>query len=127
MNAVLQASLRSNQALAALPEYGLSFHPPLIICNSIPYEITVMLSEGRTGSTGSGPDTPSYTIAAGGSLDLQEYDLSQKIFMYMQIQVDPHASLRLSVCDQRRTPRMSTDRISVPPLALHCRPSWQRP
>ena len=109
----MQASLTSNPALAALPEYVLSFHPPLIIRNSIPYEITVVLSEGSTGSSGSRPDTPSYAIAAGGSLELQEYDISQKIFMYMQIQVDSHASLRPFACDQRRG--------SVPPLALHCR------
>ena len=89
---ILQASLRSNPALAALPEYVLSFHPPLIIRNSIPYQITVSLSEGSTGNSGSGYDTPSFTIAAGGSLETQEFDLSQKIFMYMKIQVDPLAS-----------------------------------
>ena len=109
----MQASLRSIPAFATLPEYVLSFHPPLIIRNSVPYQITVMLSEGSTGSAESGPDTPSYTIAAGGSLELQEYDLSQKIFMYMQIQVDPLASCLPPVYDQRRS--------SVPPLALHCR------
>ena len=79
--------------MAALPEYALSFHPPLIIRNSIPYQITVVLSEGSTGNSVSGQDTSSYTIAAGGSLELQEYDLSQMIFMHMQIQVDPLSQL----------------------------------
>ena len=84
---VLQASLRSSADLAALPEYVLSFHPPLTIRNSIPYEITVTLSEGGTTSGSSGPGTYSVTIPAGGSIELQQYDLSQKIFMSMQLQV----------------------------------------
>ena len=84
---VLQASLRSSTVLATLPEYVLSFHPPLTIHNSIPYEITVMLSEGGTTSGTSRPGTFSVTIPAGGSVELQQYDLSQKIFMSMQLQV----------------------------------------
>jgi len=84
---VMQASLRSSAVLATLPEYVLSFHPPLTIRNSIPYEITVTLSEGSTTSGSSSPDTFSVTVPAGGNVELQQYDLSQKIFMTMQLQV----------------------------------------
>lgn len=83
----MQASLRSSADLAALPEYVLSFHPPLTIRNSIPYEITRTLSEGGTTSGSSGLGTYSVTIPAGGSIELQQYDLSEKIFMSMQLQV----------------------------------------
>ena len=84
---MLQASLRCSAALATLPEYVLSFHPPLTIRNSIPYEITLTLSEGSTTSGALGPEARSVTIAPGGMIELQQYDLSQKIFMSMQLQV----------------------------------------
>ncbi len=83
----MQASLRSSAVLTTLPEYVLSFHPPLTIRNSIPYDITVTLSEGSTTSGSSSPDTFSVTVPAGGNVELQQYDLSQKIFMTMQLQV----------------------------------------
>ena len=86
-SSALQASLRSSADLATLPEYVLSFHPPLTIRNIIPYEVTVTLSEGGTTSGSSGPGTFSVTIPAGGAVELQQYDLSQKIFMSMQLQV----------------------------------------
>ena len=101
---VLQASLRSTALLAALPEYVLSFHPPLTIRNSILYDITVTLSEGGTTSGSSGLGTFSIAIPAGGSVELQHYNLSQKIFMSMQLQVchsclstlpSPHTSSHL--------------------------------
>jgi hypothetical protein len=85
-HSLLQASLSRT---AALPEYVLSFHPPLTIRNSIPYEINLTLSEGSTTGGSLGPGACSVTIAPGGMIEVQQYDLSQKIFMSMQLQVAP--------------------------------------
>lgn len=65
-----------------LPEYVMSFHPPLIVQNLLPFEITVKLLSSKADK-----DPPSFTVGAGECLEVYQFDMSHKIRMHVDMQV----------------------------------------
>ncbi len=70
----------SGSFMEFMPEFTLSFQPPLTILNCLPCEIMVNLTD-----TNSRPQQ--FSIDVGASIKVYSYDLSRKIHLAMQLQV----------------------------------------
>ncbi len=64
----------------SMPEFTLSFQPPLTIRNCLPCEITITLTD-------SSARPQHFDVGVGGSIEVYSYDMSRKIHMAMQLQV----------------------------------------
>ncbi len=63
-----------------MPEFTLSFQPPLTIMNCLPSDIMVTLMDANS-------KPQQFSIDVGASIQVYNYDLSCKIHMAMQLQV----------------------------------------
>ena len=73
------------------PEYVLRFAPPLTISNLLPFDITVVVTDGPSVTGAADPAT--YHIGVGGRAEVYQFDLTRKLRMSVQMQVRPrHAA-----------------------------------
>ena len=76
-----------------LPEYVLRFHPPIVMHNLLPYDVTITLSDARSGKAGGNPaQVGTWNIRVGGSEDVYFFDLSKKLKMGVEMQVYCHTA-----------------------------------
>ncbi|KAK9809768.1 hypothetical protein WJX73_004442 [Symbiochloris irregularis] len=83
---LIKMSMKEGNILQALPEYVLTFQPPLVIQNVLPYEIIVTLWDSASlKSEGSLPRIP---IAVGASVEVYHFSMARKIRMELQMAVE---------------------------------------
>ena len=77
----MQGTLASGSLIQqSMPEFTLSFQPPLTIRNCLPCEISITLTDSS-----SKPQI--FNVDVGGSVEVYCYDMSRKIHLAMQLQV----------------------------------------
>jgi hypothetical protein len=84
-----------------LPEYVMLFHPPLTLHNLLPFDAVFSLSDAASPSA----QGPTFSVAAGGCVEVYQFDLTRKIRLAIQMQVKPRR--KPAWCGLRRGPRTS--------------------
>ena len=75
-------SMKDGNILNSVPEYTMLFHPPLVIHNVLPYEITISLADSASQGK-----QPKISIPVGDSVEVYHFSMNQKIRMAVQMQV----------------------------------------
>lgn len=62
-----------------LPEYVMTFHPPLLVHNILPHPVSVILADSQA-------EQSMFNIGVGGFVEVYQFDMSKKIRMSVNTQ-----------------------------------------
>lgn len=100
-----------------LPEYVLRFHAPIVLHNLLPYPVTVTLTDARSSKSGGvSAQVGSWNIGVGGSEDVYFFDLTKKLKMGLEMQVNFLALLNFGTHTPTRLSHPLLDCLLVYPV-----------